>query len=141
MAERDALGVTMRFEVVIDGVDLGGWATCQGLAVEFNPEAVRELGENETVQYLPGVVSYPKIVLTRAMTAEDSAKVRSWLAAKVGDATPGTASIVLRDAKRRQVAKWDLRNVLPARWTGPTLDAGTSRVAIETLELVHEGFL
>jgi phage tail-like protein len=36
---------------------------------------------------------------------------------------------------------WSLRGVHPASWTGPTLDAGSTKVAIEVLELVHEGFI
>jgi len=37
------------------------------------------------------------------------------------------------------VARWQLRRAWPAKWEGPSLDAKTSEVAIETLELVHEG--
>ena len=35
----------------------------------------------------------------------------------------------------------ELFGVLPVRWAGPTLDVGASQVAMETLELAHEGFL
>ncbi|MFC7616677.1 hypothetical protein ACFQV2_27685 [Actinokineospora soli] len=31
------LALTLRFHVSVDGVDLGGWARCKGLAVKFNP--------------------------------------------------------------------------------------------------------
>ena len=36
---------------------------------------------------------------------------------------------------------WSLRNVYPSKWTGPDLDAMTAGIAMEKLELVHEGFL
>ena len=39
------------------------------------------------------------------------------------------------------VANWMLRNVFPSKWSGPDLDATGNRVAVEQLELVHEGFL
>jgi phage tail-like protein len=52
-----------------------------------------------------------------------------------------TARITLFDAHREEVASWSLRNVYPAAWHGPDLDATGNNVALETLQLVHEGFL
>jgi phage tail-like protein len=37
------------------------------------------------------------------------------------------------------VARWHFRNAWPVKWEGPHLKAKASEVAIETLELVHEG--
>jgi hypothetical protein len=37
--------------------------------------------------------------------------------------------------------EWDLKNVMPVRWSITGFDAGASRVATETLELAHLGFL
>jgi len=51
------------------------------------------------------------------------------------------SAIVLHDASGQPVFTWTLNGVLPAKWSGPSLDAGTAQVATETLELVHEGFL
>jgi hypothetical protein len=31
--------------------------------------------------------------------------------------------------------------VYPAKWTGPDLDGGSNKMALETLVLAHEGFL
>ena len=36
---------------------------------------------------------------------------------------------------------WELKNVMPVRWSITGFDAGASRVATETLELNHRGFL
>ena len=52
-----------------------------------------------------------------------------------------TARITLYDAHAEEVASWSLRNVYPAAWRGPNLDAMDHQVAQETLVLVHEGFL
>ena len=32
-------------------------------------------------------------------------------------------------------------DVFPVRWSGPNLDIDTAKVATETLELAHNGFL
>ena len=47
--------------------------------------------------------------------------------------------IVLLDEKRQEAVRWNLRNAWPAKWTGPDLKANANEIAIETLELAHEG--
>ncbi|MGE3622152.1 MAG: phage tail protein, partial [Acidimicrobiia bacterium] len=114
---------------------------CQGLAVDFAPEEIKEGGAHDHVQFLAGHVSYSAVTLTRALNAGDFAKVQGWLASMVDDYSGGTATITLLDSHAGEVAKWSLRNVFPSRWKGPELNATGHDVATETLELVHEGFL
>lgn len=142
------LALTTRFHVSVDGVDLGGWARCQGLQVKFNPEPYKEGGNYQYAHILPGQIEYPHVTLERAMNAADTAKVQAWLRDRASgwvDAMSsgggGTAQITLYDAHGKKVASWQLRNVYPSMWKGPDLDASTLGVAIETLELAHEGFL
>jgi phage tail-like protein len=54
---------------------------------------------------------------------------------------PSSGKITLFDFKLAEVASWEIQNVLPQAWKGPQFDANGKLVAIETLELVHEGFL
>ncbi len=135
------LGLEMRFEVVVDGIDLGGWASCQGLAVSFNPQPILEGGNYEHEIWLSGRLKYDSVKLVRAMNAQDSPSVMLWLRSKVDDYTGSTAQITLQDARLGTVAAWSLRNVYPKSWSGPTLSATSHNIAVETLELVHEGFL
>jgi phage tail-like protein len=37
------------------------------------------------------------------------------------------------------VKRWNLIRAFPVKWTGPDLKATGSEVAIETLEIAHEG--
>src|SRR5262245_22484244 len=146
----DMFGLSNRFHVIVDGVDLGRWAACQGLRVDFNPEPVLSGGDDEFVHLLPGQVKYNNVTLTRAMNAKDSATVLSWLKDKSGelssaagsvDYMDGSAQIILYDAVGEKVISWDLRGVHPFSWSGPSLDARTAKVAEETLVLAHTGFL
>jgi phage tail-like protein len=141
LSDTAMLGLNMRFAVVVDGVDLGGWASCQGLSVSFNLVERKEGGVNDRTVWLPGRLTYPRIVLTRAMTAPDSAKVMKWLSGMVDKDQGGTAKITLFDAHNDEVSSWSLQNVLPFLWKGPVLSATSKEVALETLELAHEGFL
>jgi hypothetical protein len=54
---------------------------------------------------------------------------------------PSSGKITLFDQHYEEVASWELQNVMPAAWKGPQFDASGKAVAIETLDLIHEGFL
>jgi phage tail-like protein len=142
------LGLTTRFLVSVDGVDLGGWARCQGLEVKFNPVRIMEGGNYHHEVVLPGEIKYPPVMLARAMNATDTEKVQAWLRQRAASwidghksGGGGTATITLLHARGGTVAKWMLRNVYPESWKGPDLDAMTLGVATEQLVLAHEGFL
>ena len=134
-------GLALRFDVVVDGHDLGGWSACSGLEMSFDMDKVKEGGENTFIHQLPGRAEYKNIVLQRAMTAGCWDDTRQWLKALQQTPRPGSAHITLFDAWKGKVATWDLTNVYPVKWSGPKLDAKGSDVAVETLELAHEGFL
>ena len=53
---------------------------------------------------------------------------------------PRTASISAMSADNIVVASWGLIGVIPVRWTGPSLNLDSPKVATETLELAHHGF-
>lgn len=142
------LALTTRFHVSVDGVDLGGWARCQGLEVKFQAVFQPEGGNYQYETVLAGSIKYPPVTLQRAINAADTAKVQSWLRERASgwvdgnkSGGGGTAQITLFDAHAQKVATWTLRNVFPDSWKGPDLDAGTLGIATEQLVLVHEGFL
>jgi phage tail-like protein len=131
----------MRFDVVVDGIDLGAWSSCDGLKVDFGLKEIKVGGTNDHKVYLPDRVNYPRLVLKRAMNAKDSGKVMSWLRSMVDATEGGTATIKLRDSHNQTVSEWTFANARPSSWKGPTLNSSGKEVAIEILELVHEGFL
>jgi len=144
------LGMAMRFQVVVDDINLGSWATCRGLTVEFKNQLVNEGANYEYQVILPDRLSYSSVTLTRAMTKADSQSVQAYLSKVVSkwydansptDYNAGTAKITLLDAHGGEVTSWTLRSVYPKKWSGPDLNASGRDFAIETLELIHEGFL
>jgi phage tail-like protein len=142
------LGITTRFLVEVDGIDLGGWGQCSGLTVDFKTIQVDEGGNYDYQPILADKIVYSQVKLKRAMNAADSARVQQWLSAKASSwmhapasGGGGTAQITLCNSNGTPVATWRLRNVYPAKWDGPNLDATTVGIAMETLDLQHEGFL
>jgi phage tail-like protein len=47
----------------------------------------------------------------------------------------------LHDSGGAPVMEWTLQHVMPVHWTISGFDASASKVATETLELAHLGFL
>jgi phage tail-like protein len=51
----------------------------------------------------------------------------------------GVESIIMTNQSGAQVARWNVQRAWAVKWQGPTLNASGNDVAIETLELAHEG--
>jgi phage tail-like protein len=134
-------GLSLRFTVVIDGqVRLGDWTKCEGLSVEYDVFEYKEGGNNGFIHRLPGRAKYTNIKLSRPID-DSSAAVAGWLASVQARVNPSTAAITVLDSDGSPVTTWNLIGVYPAKWTGPTLDVGSNTAAMETLELVHNGFM
>jgi phage tail-like protein len=144
-------GLAMRFKVSVGGLSLGSWSSCKGLKVELKATEVKEGGNYWFLRLLPDRITYPHITLERAVHPQDSQTVLNWLRtvatqwendSKDGQSyTAGSATITLLGDTGQQVMSWTLSGVYPVSWTGPTLSATDNKVAIEALELAHQGFL
>lgn len=133
--------LALRFHVTIDDQgSLGSWSKCDGLTVEYEVFEYQEGGQNDYVHRLPGRCKYQNIKLTRPLD-KTSADVASWVAGQRKKVERSNAEIAVLDPAGEVVAKWNLNGVYPVKWTGPSLDASGNQIAIETLELAHNGFL
>jgi phage tail-like protein len=140
MPERVNYGLSLCFKVTLDDqTDLGSWTKCEGLTVEYDVQEVKEGGNNDYVHRLPGRAKYQNLKLTRPID-KDTQKVAAWLASVASHPKRSTAEIAVLDGGGGTVAKWKLQGIYPIRWSGPTLDTGTNAVALEVLELAHNGF-
>jgi phage tail-like protein len=87
------------------------------------------------------VTKYSTIKLERAVDPEGTAGVRKWLESNSFKYEIQSGKIELQDATGKEVTHWTLRHVIPVKWSIVGFDAGQSKVATETLELAHMGFL
>jgi phage tail-like protein len=141
-------GLQNRFHVEIGGLDLGHWATCKGLEVTFDTVELKSGGVHDEPLLFPSKLTYKEIELTRAMSAGSSAAVFAWLNANAAQWSFSPefcigmpAEIVLFDSAYDPVFAWTLPEAYPKAWKGPQFDANAAGVALETLVLVHSGFL
>jgi len=141
-------GTQFRFEVTIDGTDIGSFTALEGLSAEYNVMQYAEGGENGFEHRLPGQLKYSTIKLSRpldAKAARAGGGLATWFTTlgRLGSRTLATktAAITAFDAKGEQIASWNLVDAYPFRWTGPSFSADGNAVAKETLELAHHGFI
>ena len=138
-ARRDDPYLNFNFLVEIEGETAAGFSEADLPEGRVETVAYRE-GSDRTsaARLLPGRVAYGPLVLRRGF-AGDPALFQWLLAIAQGNLDRRNVSVVLLDEQRQEVARWNLRRAWPTKWDGPALNARGNDVAIETLELAHEG--
>ncbi|HEX9259948.1 MAG TPA: phage tail protein [Acidimicrobiales bacterium] len=139
-----AIGLSTRFEVAISSksdYDLGSWARAEGLDVTWDIVEYRAGDAMNNRWYFPGLTKYSSVKLARAATWDGTAKTRKWLEATSFHHELYTGVVKLLDSRGKPIHEWELRNVLPQKWSITGFNASQSGVAVETLELAHLGFL
>ena len=139
MARRNDPYLNFNFLVELGGDIVGGFSEADLPAGRIEAVAYRE-GSDRTsaARLLPGRVEYGALVLRRGF-AGDATLFQWWREVAEGSVDRRNIAVVLLDEGREEVARWILHRAWPAKWTGPTLNAKGNEVAIETLELAHEG--
>jgi phage tail-like protein len=127
------------FLVEIDGIASSAFKSVSGLAAEAEVIEYREGSDPvSSSRKLPGRVEYPNVRLSRGLTT--SRDLWDWWRTVVdGSLERRNVSITLLDDTRTPVLRWLLRNAWIAKFEAPDLDASANEVAIETIELAHEG--
>ena len=125
------------FLVEIDGIQSAGFVQCSGLSSETDVIEYRE-GGDATVRKLPGLTRYARIVLKRGITTNRD--LWDWRQSVVnGQTQRRNGVIVLLNEDRTPALRWRFHNGWPTKLEGPVLNASSSEVAIESIEIVHEG--
>lgn len=130
----DLLGVLRTIALTADG----GFTEVSGLESSLDTEDYSEGGTNGFVHKFPTRVTWPPLRLRRGLGSADT--LWGWYHSFVegrGQRRDGLVSLL--DHRRQPVKAWSFRRGLPTRWAGPTLQASSNQVAVEELEIAHEG--
>lgn len=126
------------FIVEIDGVAAGGFSEVSGLESTVDVIEYRNGSDDTTVRKLPGLKKYTNVVLKRGFTNDHD--LWNWYQLILhGQIERRSMVVTVLNDSREPALRFVLRNAWPCRWSGPELNAGRSAVAIETLEICHEG--
>lgn len=126
------------FFIEIEGILAGGFSECTGLQVETEIENYSEGGLNEYVHHFRGRTKYPPLVFKHGLTM--IAGLWLWHQKVIeGNVERKNGTIYLLNRMRIPVLWWNFKGAFPIKWTGPDLRADSGNVAIESIELVHQG--
>jgi phage tail-like protein len=124
-----------------NGETLGGFSDVSGLQTEITVAEYRNGNEKlNHVRKVQGVHKVGDVTLKRGIV--NSHDIWAWLqdTRTKGPDAKREVSITLRDEAGKNVQTWNLHNVIPLKYTGPTLAAkGGGDVAMEELVLSSEG--
>ncbi len=127
------------FRIEIDGLEAASFSECSGLSSDGDSVDYREGTDIPlTVRKLIGLRKYSNITLKRGYTRNRA--LWDWYGNIVnGVADRRNGSVILMDEERNDVMRWNFENAWPNKIEAPSFNASGNEVAIETVELVHEG--
>jgi phage tail-like protein len=149
LSDESMFGLQMRFKLVLEAGlkglgDLGSWTKIEGLDVTWDVCEYRAGDAGNFRWYVPGITKYSDLKLTRAVTLDDTPKVKKFLdntSFKYKDYRGSTGSLAILGPDHQEVMKWKLEQVMIKKWSITGFNASTSGIATETLDVVHLGFL
>lgn len=132
---------TFRFAVEINGENIGFFKSVSGLKMETEVIEYQEGGDNTGgIRKLAGPTRFANIRLTRTFTGDRY--LYDWFRRSRTPNPPRvTGRIIMFDNQLNEVAVFQFVNGFPAKWEGPDFDASKNEVAIESLEIAHEGLV
>jgi phage tail-like protein len=127
------------FVLEIDNIAFGAFSEVSGLTAEGDSVDYREGTDVQSnVRKLIGMRKYSNIVLKRGYTTDKA--LWQWYA-NIANGIPDrrNVTIVLMNEVREPVLRWNAENAWINKIEGPSFKASSNDVAMESVELIHEG--
>ena len=132
------------FEIVVNGINDDGTAvrgSLQKLRVwrwRFRPSSIAMGPKTSGYARSPGLKKYTNIVLKRGYIGDIA--MWNWiLEGMKGLVSRQDGSVIMLDENRREVMRFNFTRGWPCKYTGPGMNAKNNEIAMETLEICHEG--
>jgi phage tail-like protein len=122
---------TGHFHLEIDGISSAAFHACSGLGATTECVEYQEGGGG--LRRFRGERRFDALVLERGVVR--GSELWDWFQ----EADPRDGAVVLLDSGGKEIVRWRFVRAWPRRWEGPGLDASRVGVALERLEIVHEG--
>ena len=131
--------VKFHFQVEWGGTKIG-FTEVSGLDVESEVVEYREGSSPEYSKIkMPGMQKYSNITLKRGTFKSDNEYFKWWNTVKLNTIERRDVTIALLNEDHEPVVVWKVKNAWPNKIQSTDLKADGNEVAIESMELVHEG--
>ena len=129
------------FALEINGTEVAHFMECSGLKTTAEVFEIEEGGLNGRSHKRPGRSEWDNIVLRYASST--STFLLEWrdryLQDKFAERKSTTGVIKLMNNAGEVLRRYEFVNAWPVSWEGPSLSSGSSELAVESLEIAHEG--
>jgi len=127
-----------RFTVEINSTVAGGFSEASGFDASIDVIEYREGDMVQTPLKVPGLKKYSNITLKKGVGT--TKEMYDWMiAGTTGEVQRKTISISILNEKGEKAASWQVINAWPCKYTAPDFNATSSEIAIESIEIAHEG--
>ena len=117
-----------------------GFTEISGLDVETEVIEYREGSNPEyNKQKIPGMQKFSNITLKRGVMQSDNDFFDWWNTVALNTVERRDVTISLLNEAHEPVMVWKVKNAWPAKITSTDLKADGNEIAIETIEIAHEG--
>ena len=131
--------VKFHFQVEWGGTKIG-FTEVSGLDVETEVVEYRHGASPEYSKVkMPGMQKFSNITLKRGTFATDNEYFDWWNSVKLNTIERRDITISLLNEEHQPVVVWKVKNAWPSKVQSTDLKADGSEVAIESLEIIHEG--
>jgi len=131
--------VKFHFQVDWGGTKIG-FTEVSGLDVETEVVEYREGASPEYSKIkMPGMQKFSNITLKRGTFKSDNEYYQWWNTVKLNTIERRDITIKLLNEEHEPVVVWKVKNAWPSKIQSTDLKADGNEVAIESMEIVHEG--
>lgn len=135
----DVVYGSARFYLEIGNETAAVFTELSGLSLETEVFEYPEGGRNDHPHRLPGRSKIGNLTFKRGITKNN--EFFKWCL----DMTRGTIkkknlTVRLFDSDGTPAMSWEFKDAFPVKWSGPTFTADSKDIAIESVELAHDGF-
>lgn len=131
--------VKFHFQVEWGGSKIS-FTEVSGLDVEIEPIEYRDGASPEfSKRKMPGMVKYSNITLKRGTFQGDNEYFNWWNTVQMNQIERRDITISLLNEEHEPVIVWKVKNAWPIKIQSTDLKADDNAIAIESMELVHEG--
>lgn len=129
------------FQAEWGGVRIG-FTEVSGLDAETE---VIEYRDGASLEYskrkIPGMQKFPNVTMKRGVFASDNDYFKWWNTVALNTVERRSVTISLLNEKHEPVMVWKVKNAWPAKIASTDLKADGNEIAIESIELAHDGLV
>ncbi len=129
------------FALELNGIEIAHFMEFSGIKTSSTVFEIEEGGVNGYTHKRPGQSKWENLVLKYASSASTQLlEFRDAFNLDQFESRPtNSGAVIMYDNQGNEVRRYSFKRAWPVSWEGPSLNAGSSELAIETLELAHEG--